>query len=84
MQTSSATAEEAVASPEKAEENLVSSSNPAATSKTTSTAGLPTRPFKDIITDLGEKDIGLKRPELASFPKYVIGNINLAFSVFYY
>lgn len=90
---SSATAEEAVTSPasetsdspEKAKENSASSSDPAAAtaSMTTPAARPPTRAFRDI-TDLGEKDIGPKRPELASFPKHLIGNINRAFSVFYY
>lgn len=34
--------------------------------------------------DLGEKAIGPKQPILSSFPKRLIGNVNRAFSTFYY
>ena len=82
-------ASETSVSPEEANENAASSDGPAAATASTSR---PTevmtpsaaRPPTSNITDLGEKDIGPKRPEFASFLKHMIGNINRAFSVYYY
>ncbi|KAL1267092.1 hypothetical protein QQF64_002767 [Cirrhinus molitorella] len=37
-----------------------------------------------VVNDLGEKATGPKQPLLSSFPKHQIGDINRAFSLFYY